>query len=442
MSAENLKTSLLVALVATVTSATGAHAADARAMALGGSVIANGKGAHGALANPAALMHNHRDGHRFALSFGANIEIRDDAGLIDIATDDANDSLESDIDDAVNDIDVSALECDPQTAEDETTCLSGLDALASLSSRALGIIDTIDNEVVAAQGEAGLGMAFYDFRFPYALHLQTRATGRGKLRASETDRAYFGNYQSTLDDGTLTFGEINDSAEFTINPNGGSVDVLRPEDVLTSEGNGGALTRVTFGASVATTVNIGTHAVDLGVTPKFSQLRAQGIDISLRDEFDSEAEALEDRFGDSEVSESSFTFDVGATLQLDEAPVRVAAVLRNVVPESIESESGFEFETTPQFIVGGVYQFSFGNVNADLAINEADVDSFPTQVFALGAEFHRGAFAVRTGINHDMARDAARTGFSLGLGLGPVEIAARTSGIEHMQAGLQLALSF
>lgn len=430
-------------LMAAGASTPGAYAADARSMALGGSIIANGEGVPGALANPAALMSGQREGNRFALSVGASLELRDDAGLIDIATDDANEALESDLDRAVDEIDISALECDPQTAEDDDVCLSGLDALASLSSRALGIIDTIDDETVAAQGEAGLGMAFYDFRFPYALHLQTRATGRGKLEASETDRAYFGNYQSTLADSRLTFGEINDSAEFTINPeNDGSVDVLRPEDVLTSEGDGGALTRVTLAASIATTVSVGKHAVDLGITPKLSQLRAQGIGVSLRDEFDDAADSLENRLGDSEVSESSFTFDAGAALQLADAPVRVAAVLRNVVPESIESDEGFAFETTPQLVVGGVYQFAIANVNADLALNEADVDSFPTQVFAIGAEFHRGPYALRAGINHDMARNAARTGFSLGFGLGPVEFAARASDIEHLQAGLQLALSF
>jgi len=433
-----------LAVIATlvVTASGAAHAVDARALGLGGSVIADGEGAPGALANPAALMAMQRRGERYHFAFGMSVETRDDAGLIDIADDEANRTLEDDIERAVEEIDLSDVTCVPfEDSTRDSICLDGLDTLSTLSARALDILDSVDGENFSAQVDTGVGLAFTGTPYPFALHLTARGTGRGKLTATDADRTYFEEFENVLADGELTRGEIEDTAALSIDTEGRTVDVVRPEEVLASDLEGGTLARVTLGASIATTLDIGGFAVDVGVTPKLSSIVAYGVNSTLADEFE-EGQSSSERLDDSEVEDSSFTFDVGGSLMLSRVPIRVAAVLRNVVPESTETREGVLFETDPQLVIGGAFERDAYTLNADLALNEADIDSFPTQVFAFGAEHARGAFALRGGLNHDFARSEAATGLSLGLGLGPLEIGARLAGIEHAQAGLQLSLSF
>ena len=129
-------------------------------------------------------------------------------------------------------------------------------------------------------------------------------------------------------------------------------------------------------------------------------------------------------------------------MALTQFPVRVAAVLRNVIPESISTADGFEFETTPQLIVGAHYQKGRFSVNADMALNEASVDNFDTRKMGVGVEFEMSHFAVRGGISHDASRPADSTALSLGFGLGPVQLGARLTEFKALEAGLQVSYSF
>lgn len=442
---------LLATAIVTSIGLNTAQASDARSIALGGSVIANGKGAPGALANPASLMRMQRDGQRMHFSFGSSVKVRDDAGLVDIAEDDANTGIIDDIENEVNAIDFADLTCDdPQTLneDDNPVCLENLESLSALSTRAIELLDDVDNDDVRGQATLALGTAFTGVTYPFALHLSARATGAGKMDVSDEDFAYFGEFDTALADAELSYVEITDSPVFSSersdpnDPRTEQLRVVKPEDVVTSNGEGGYMTRISLGASLATTVSVGGVSVDIGVTPRLSQLQAYGLDVELADEFDPASEDLGDRFEESEVSETAFTFDVGGGMTLSKAPVRLAAVLRTVIPESIETDDGISFDTTPQLVVGGAFDKSFYTLNADLALNEAEVDSFPTQLLALGAELRAGPAAFRFGVNHDMARDEEPTGISLGLGLGPVDFAARASGMQYLHAGLQLSLSF
>ena len=215
-----------------------------------------------------------------------------------------------------------------------------------------------------------------------------------------------------------------------------------PEERLSSEGGGGGVVRVSLGASFATTLTISGRDIDVGVTPKLSTLVAQGIETSADEFFEDGREPFADRFEASEVTETSFTFDVGGAVTLERFPLRLATVLRNVVPESIETEEGIGFDTTPQLVVGGVYEHGPFGFNADLALNEAEVDGFETQPLALGVEFEHGPLALRGGLSHDAAREEAATALSLGLGLGPFDIGGRLTALENARFGAQLSFSF
>lgn len=447
----NLSLSLLT--TALLIAATPASALDARSTALGGSAIAAGAGVHGTLENPATLMRLQRDGQRIHLRFGASLDVRDSGELIDIATDESNEDLIESIEDGIANLDNQVanpvcgqlLVADAITgnaidsSNENTVCVDDTGALGSDAARVLDILNLIDGETIDARATTDLGFAMTSSSVPFAIHLQASVTGFGKPEVSEDDRNYVGTFADVLEDSQVVVGEIDANV---LNVVGDALAVQQPEDALTSEIKASILVRQQFGLSFATTLPVAGIDVDFGITPKFSKLRAFNDDLSVADVFDETAEDLADQFEDSEVSASSFTMDLGASASVNDLPLRVAAVLRNLIPESIATENGFEFETTPQLIIGGVYDLGVVSINADLALNSAKVDNFETQPIALGIEFGTRLLAIRGGISMDAAREDDPTALSLGFGLGPLQVGARVAGLNAAQASAQLSFSF
>ena len=127
---------------------------------------------------------------------------------------------------------------------------------------------------------------------------------------------------------------------------------------------------------------------------------------------------------------------------LPNVPVRVAAVIRNIIPESITTNNGFELETDPQFILGASYQRGRFSVTGDVAVNEAKQDNFSTQRMGIGLEYGTRWLAVRGGIINDAARDEDSTSLTLGFGLGPLDIGGRLTSNSSGELAAQLAFSF
>lgn len=433
---------LLVATLAFYTH--GAAAEDARSIALGGSVIANGKGAHGAMANPASMMNMKRRGEGLHMRFGISGEIRDTGNTIDTLTDSANENLISDIDAEINALSQTNIQCNPVTGESTDPCVSGTQNLSDLSGRLLDILDLVDGETIDAQARADLGVAYTKSRYPIAVQLRVSATGSGEPEIAESDRDYIEEFETLLDDDEITLGEAEGSSFLQVDDLGLPLAITQPEDVLGSSTTGNALLRTQLAISVATTLKSGDREFDVGVTPKFSSLSAYRVESNVRDEFVDGSESLADRFEDSEVSESSFTFDLGSSVMLkkNKIPLQLAAVIKNVIPESIKTADGFAFETDPQLIVGAATAKGRFTFSGDVALNAAKVDNFETQKLALGVEMASRQFALRAGISHDASREKDATSLSLGFGLGPLDIGGRLNGAESLEAGVQLAFSF
>ena len=292
------------------------------------------------------------------------------------------------------------------------------------------------------QDNADLGIAFTKAAVPVVLNGHISATAAAQSTITMGDRAYIQEFETLLDNDTLTLGEAQSSTFLTVDAFGIPLGVVQPEDILTSGAQGSALLRTQLGISFASTLLLGGLIVDAGITPKISSLKAYSTALQVSDEFDNNVPSIADRFEDSEVTESSFTFDVGGSLALNKIPLRIAAVLRNVVPESIKTTDGFEFETSPQLIVGALLHRGPFSITADMALNEAKVDNFETQKIAVGVEFATKLLAIRGGLSHDAARSNDTTALSLGFGLGPLQIGGRLTGTESMEAGAQLSYSF
>lgn len=435
-------TASLCSAALSVLLATPAMAGDARSIALGGSVIANGQGVHGAVENPASLMAMKRREEGFHFRIGFAMELRDSGEAIDTLTDEENEDLFDDIETEIDALSQSPVQCNPIVDNDEATCLTGTEPMALLADRMLDILDTLDEETIDGQASLDMGVAFTGKAWPVAVNLKFSGTASATPDISDDDRDYISDFQLRLEDDILTLGEAEESQYLEANALGEDLEVTQPEEVLMSEAQTTALARAQIGISFARSFKVKTYDIDAGVTPKFSSLRAYDVDIRAREEFEDDTDSIQDRLDDSEVTETSFTFDAGASMALPSLPVRVAAVLRNVIPESIKTENGYEFETTPQLVLGAHYQRGKLSVNGDLALNEAKVDNFETQKVGVGIEFGTPKFAIRGGISSDLSRDNDATSVSLGFGLGPLQVGTRLVGMESLEAGAQLAYSF
>lgn len=419
----------------------GAAELDARALALGGSSIADGRGVHGVVQNPASLVALQRTGVRASFLIGAGADLRDHDDVSSLLTDDDAKDIGNDLEDEVDRLSGSRVTCDPLTNGDETPCLTGTAALGALADDGLEILDRVDGNEVSGNGEARLGLAITATPVPFALHVAGRGAARGVADISDGDEDYVARLGAALGDDVLTLGEVRDNdVEFSIENR--TIDITDPEEIVTSTGEGGAMYRVQFGASLATAITIGEAALDVGVTPKLSRLRAWGTRAEFVDAFDDSTPSLQDDFDDSETDLSSFTFDAGVATDLAAVPLRVAAVLRNVVPESIETPDGIEFETTPQLVVGLHHRRGRLGLTADAALNEALQDGLSTQPVGVGVEFGTRTFALRGGLGADLGREEDAVALTLGAKVGPLELGGRLSGPETGQFAAQVSFGF
>jgi len=418
------------------------NAADARSLALGGSVIANAQGANGAMENPASMMAMKRANEKTHFRFSVGTDFRIGSDIYDTLSDPDNQTLVGDISDLIDRLNTQDVLCDPISGAANDICVDNTQPISDLATRLLDIMTVIDDENYDLRASADFGMAFTSGELPFAFNFTLRGTAASNAAIPETDRAYIQEFADLFDGGTLTLDEVRNSTFLEVNELGIPLAVLQPEDILESSGIGSAMVRSQLGVSFASTLTIAGYDIDAGITPKVSQLTAYNVNVNIADEFRDDGRQLSDDFRDSEVVDSSFTLDLGASMQLNNQPIRVAAVLRNVIPESIKTMSGFEFETTPQLILGGVFQSDIYSINADIALNEGKVDNYASQLLSLGTEFGSKKFALRAGLSHDLSMDNDPTALMLGLGVGPVQLAARVNGALAINAALQLAYSF
>lgn len=433
---------ILPILATSMALSTPVFSADARSISLGGSAIANAQGVHGAMENPASMMSMKRDGDRFHFRFGLSAEVRDTGNVIDTLTDSANENLVSDIETQIDELSNRQIQCDPVFGNANDICLSDTQDLSDLANQFLDAINAVDDQSVELQGAGDLGVAFTNMRYPFAVNFKVMGTGAGNPDIEETDKDYVREFADLLDNNSLTLDEIANSTYLEADALGIPLGVQQPEDVLASGGTSSTLVRTQLSISMASTINVGGYEVDTGITPKFSSLAAYHLNANIADELDDNAEDLIDQFEDSEVTDSSFTLDLGAAVDLKDYAFRVAAVVRNLIPESITTVSGFEFETTPQLIVGGLYQVNKFSFTGDMALNKAKVDNFETQKIAVGAEYGTKKFALRAGFSYEGARSKDKTAMSFGFGLGPLQFGIRGSDQYSMQGSLQLAYSY
>ena len=411
-------------------------AEDVRSMGMGGASVSSGTGVAGAMSNPALLLQARRNEERYQFRFGFYGEARDNANLIDELED--NEDTADEIDAEIDRIAAQALTCVSATPTPDDVCLTGTTSLAGLADRLTTTLRNVDNTPLDGRAGVDIGFSVGHTYIPFSVNIGVRATGAGLADITDEDISYTRDLAVALGDDDITVGEITENANISLTNNNGSIQIVQPDEVLTSEASGSIVIRHQISVALARTLEVSGQAIDFGVIPKFSTLRAGSLSKLVRDLDDDD---LDDEFEESENSKSSFTFDVGAGITLPrKESIRLGGVLRNVISESIETNNGFEFKTTPQAVVSGQYREDWYQLTGDLALNKAKEDNFETQELNLGTELSHSWFKFRAGIGHDLAADSDPTTFSVGVGLGFLDLGVRLNG-SKVQGGLQLAIS-
>jgi len=434
------RTTLVVAGICALISCP-ALALDARTAALGGSAIANARGAYGAFENPSSLMRMRRDGQVVHFHMGISIDLQDDGGYIATAND--NEDLLENIDDELDALTGRTLTCN-ENSTPETVCLVDTGRLGEYSARILTILEDVDGQPLSGTGAADFGVAYTKWSIPIAIHYKTSVTGAAITRVEPGDKDYIATFADVLADDQLTYDELFSAVPLTVSPDGQTLSVLQPEDALQSGYQATGMTREQIGLSMATSAQLAGINVDFGFTPKFSELKSTSLIASFNERFDDDSDTVSDQFRNNETIATSWNADLGVSAILNDAPITVSAVARNLFKESITTKENFVFDTTPQLIVGGAYQLERFTVSADMALNEAKIDNMKTQILAVGVEFAHPIFGIRAGMSHDTARTGEATALSLGFSLGPLHVGGRVTNTDKAsaQAGAQIAFSF
>jgi len=171
----------------------------------------------------------------------------------------------------------------------------------------------------------------------------------------------------------------------------------------------------------------------VGFTPKLSSVLATNAVES-----DDSTVDTEDALEANEVQEISLTADVGAAYAVPQKPgLTVGGLIKNLIPQTITTNDGFEIETTPQLVASVLYETEQFTATADASLNEAKYDNVPSQVIAAGAEKTFGIVDLRAGLQADLAINKP-VSLTLGLGVGILDLALQVSD-SNVGFGIQLA---
>ncbi len=242
----------------------------------------------------------------------------------------------------------------------------------------------------------------------------------------------------------LPFIDPNDLT--TVNNSNNSADF----DNLQSDAVVAAAAVTEFGVSVATGVQILGRDVTIGVTPKFQSVETFNYAASVTnfDEDDAEDDFDNDEFRDRE---SSFNFDVGAAVDLNDN-FTAGLAINNLISDSfdtvITSGRQFTYKVEARPTVGAAFRGSGFTLTGDLDLLATsrfeEVDD--SQFLRFGAEYDLAGWAqLRAGASFDL-ESTQEDLFSAGLGLSPFETVridlVGQYGDNAAGAGIQIALTF
>lgn len=160
----------------------------------------------------------------------------------------------------------------------------------------------------------------------------------------------------------------------------------------------------------------GVHRLHVGVTPKIVKVAVSEYTVRVDNANNIRKDDL------SIQSKDGFSADVGVSYQVPKTQWNVGAVLRNIIPVSVESASGSKTaKLAPELAVGSAYRWHNVTFAADLDLLKYELienGDRAKQFLSAGAEVDlAGWLALRAGVQHNLAKSAIGTRLTAGFGL-------------------------
>ena len=266
--------------------------------------------------------------------------------------------------------------------------------------------DRVSDALQAIEDAGGIGSA----SGAQIQELDDSQTALGIASTNLDDFAY--SFDKTLDDG---------STQTVVIFQNGTVADGADQLTLDSEADIIAVAITEVNLSIAREFTFGQQAVAIGLTPKLQRIDAFNYTQNVEDEID------EDAISDSQVTETGFNLDLGASTSFGaEGQFKVGVVIKNLIGKEIVAENinnptkDHTVKINPQVRAGAYYNLAdWVHLAADLDVTENDPIAFedPSQFAALGAELDVFGFAqLRVGYRTNLAasgQDVVSGGFGV-----------------------------
>lgn len=412
------KLSLAIGLSVATTSALASPQAfmSARSFAMGGTGVAVAHPSAAPSANPAMMA---AEQHDWADDFGlmlpsVNARAADEEEVVDQVDD-------------IQDVIDQFNELDRNSNPEEARRLAG-----DLRER----LNKFDRDTMRAN--AGLGLAFAiptnSVSVGFMTNASLTATVRGEFDEDDNDFL-----------ATLETASVNDLV---------NADLDRD---LESRGRILASAAAEAGISIASSFEMQSgHVFQIGVTPKYVELRTFQYTETVSDFEDDEFDA-----DDYQTDKSGFNLDIGAAYAFGaENQWNAGVVVKNLIPMELDSaqnhpsEEKYTLELNPMVTAGIAHKSDYHVITAEVDLTKKEAFGYEddTQWLALGAEFDAWRYAqLRAGVRHNLASNDDNDGieedtqFTAGLGLNiigvRVDIGALYSSAD-VGAALELGTSF
>lgn len=410
-----LRRTLLTAISATTLVATSAYASpaftNARALAMGGTGVATAHPAAAAALNPAMMAATH---HEWSDDFGlilpsVNVRFADEEEVLD-QVDDLQDAIDN-FDELADRINFNPS--DAESLRNDARAVAG-DLLEQLKA--------FDKDTIRINAGVGLSLAVPSPRLAVGFFTNGSLTATVRGEFDEQDQ------------------QLLESIANSTTP-----ETADLEDELQSRGRILASAVVEAGISFAHALDLGNdHVVQLGVSPKYVQLRTFQYTASIAEFEDDDFDGAE-----YETEKSGFNLDLGAAYAFGENKQwNTGLVVKNLIPMELKSaqsrpdldEERYTLELKPKVTAAIAHTGNYHVLTAELELTKQKGFGYAddTQWFSVGAEFDAWRFAqLRVGARQNLASNSDNAGieektqFTAGLGLNPfgarLDIAALVS---------------
>lgn len=379
----------LTLMTSLITAAGSVHAAppafqDARAFAMGGTGVAAGRPASASFYNPALLSIQHKDN-------------QDDFNIT-IPSISARLADEEDVVGQVEDIQDTI-----DRFNDVVAGPTDVEAAKQIASELQEQLRALDEDAMRA--DVGVGLAIQKPGKKLGIAVFADATLRANIR---------GEYAQ---EDEVFLSKLTGDTPIDTGDTGGHE--------LQSKGRVVAAAMAEVGLTLSREFDIADHALALGISPKFVELRTFDYSSSVanfeEDDFDA---------GEYETRETGFNMDLGTAYTFGEESQWVAgASIRNLIPMDVRTVSGEKVEVTPLVTVGLAHRSDWHTLTVDLDLTKNEAFSFEddAQWLAVGAEVDVfNSLQLRAGARHNIAHDddvsagiAEENQFTAGLALSP-----------------------